>query len=425
MVGVRWSTSGVWCHHRIASERFQCNVNGNILDNPAFPVPHTQLELAEVRMGDFLFSRKMLGKLQSYQDCPVAQEDIVRMNRSPMLSEYADGRVADHTPERPHRQMIYLPRKDGDGIGDMAVRFEYVACRPMTIVGVQVPAAEYLPRDGKVLVPGCRVHAGGRPGEIVEVTGPRRPVLVRFAEDPEREMERFEIEDVHPERDPTPWQVGAGEWTLAPLEFATERGLRPKVTRANTETTNLSDAAHQTLLGENERDDYYVEDEDDVASHMFAGIGQAIKVMSSGSGIWPGIGRAMAEAFVAREEVCLALEGELTAVQALRWETRHEYTISSATRLFGFLAMWISFLLILTPLRLLCSLFWVLGALVWSLALVGTCLCAASCSALTVGTAWLTHRPLYGTLVILTPLAILAYLHAAAPPGWAGVRQRH
>merc|ERR1711971_525258 len=60
-------------------------------------------------------------------------------------------------------------------------------------------------------------------------------------------------------------------WTLAPLQFCDAHGYRPLLSRANTAITNLGDASHQTLLGENETDEY-VEERMDPMDRLSRGV---------------------------------------------------------------------------------------------------------------------------------------------------------
>ncbi|CAE7798168.1 TMEM43 [Symbiodinium sp. CCMP2592] len=209
----------VWKNHRINSDRFQYSGH----HNPVFPVAPTCMKLAKVAVGDFVLSKKMLGKLQNYKPCEISNAAIQAINANPRMSRYGVGQLQDFSPSwfQSQKPAVFFPIDAANslanpGIGDLILIFEYVPCGPVSLLGVQVPFEAV--HAGQILVPGIRCHVSGKAAEICEVTPPPRPIKVHFTE---RAMgadtDFFEVSDVQCTDAPDPWEVGPNHWTFVPL----------------------------------------------------------------------------------------------------------------------------------------------------------------------------------------------------------------
>ena len=129
----------VWKNHRINSERFEI-VNGHV--NPIFPVTATCIKLAKVNVGDFVLSKKMLGKLQNYQPCEVNDILLQEISANPRMSRYAKPMCGTFSVAnsfnslRVKKRAVYFPTQAGTDpaiprIGDLMLFLEYVPCGPV------------------------------------------------------------------------------------------------------------------------------------------------------------------------------------------------------------------------------------------------------------------------------------------------------
>lgn len=407
----------VWKNHRINSDRFQYSGH----HNPVFPVAPTCMKLAKVAVGDFVLSKKMLGKLQNYQPCEISNATIQEINANPRMSRYGVGQLQHFSPSwfQSGKPAVFFPIDPANslanpGIGDLILIFEYVPCGPVSLLGVQVPFEAV--HAGQILVPGIRCHAAGKAAEICEVTPPPRPIKVHFTEPGVgTDTDFFDVSDVQCTDAPDPWEVGPNHWTFVPLQFNQSKAERSAWVRADTTTTNIADEMGETLLGANE-DDIYIEDDRSISLHLQHGVDQLSKVLKD---TWNCV--KLASAFLdgsSPDELCLAFEGTHSPEAVIAKEKVIERRINAGVRLFGFILMWTSFNLMLRPLTWVLSFLWILGTVIFFLVHAGTFLCACFFSGCTMGTAWIFYRPAYGLLVLCGPLLVLylSYMRATAQP---------
>jgi len=403
-----------WKHHRVESERFQYK-EGHV--NPDFPVSPTTVELSKVNVGSFVLSKRMLGKLQNYEACSISDDIMGRIESEPRMQNYQRGvkTMFSYSMRRGSRDAVFFAQRVGGGtdatpaIGDMMVLFEYAPCGPISLLGVQVPYDEH--HTSKILVPGTRCEVNGLPAEISEVTPPPQPFQVHYMGTAAYEANEWvEADAIHPLRDVRPWPADPDHWTFVPVQFTESKLVRPTLTRAHTGNTNVADSKNESLLGENEVDNY-IEEERSVLAHLEHGVTQFGKTVSRT--LNPvSLARAFLEGS-SPDEICLAFPGTYTFHQAMAKEKNNEQNVNAGVRLFGFILMYLSFNLMLRPLTWLLSFLWIFGTvLIWMLH-TGTLMCACVCSGCTMATAWIAYRPIYAFGLFIVPLIIL-YLQSKA-----------
>jgi hypothetical protein len=338
-----------WVDHQINSNQFNQSAGH---DNPTAPQPFLSLELASVSLGDFTMSKRMLGKLQQWKPCDVSDK-LDAFQSISALSSYKRGTTTTHEG----KEALFLAKSGSVGapeVGDLMVIFEYVACGPTTILGVQVP---------------CE---------------PPRPA----------------------------------PWTLVPLQFVEHHSYKPMLTRAATATTNLGDGKHQTLLGENESDEY-LEEGLNPMSRLKRGIEHFMEGFPNPF--------AMADKFVSAvspDNILIVVEAEVSPQEAISRERRFESKMAACLRLFGFILMYISLEAFFSPLKRLFSYLWIIGSILNAGIGLISCTCALTCSCCTVASAYVAYRPLYAGCLMMMAAAIVYFTFvkvepATAAPGWA------
>lgn len=408
-----------WKHHRVESRRFQ----ESGYENPLFPVAPTCLALAKVNLGDFILSKKMLGKLQNYQPCDIDSVMLEEICAHPRMRDYGEAvrttfSMFSSFQEAPS---LFFPYRGNSGptnpsIGDLMLIIQYVPCGPLSLLGLQVPCEAV--HAGQELLPGSRCSVAGRPAELMEVTPPPKQLRVHFVDTGSPDENYVDVKDATFTQVSEPWEVGPHHWTFAPVQFTQSKSIRPTFVRAFTGNTNLQNAMGEYLLGESE-EDFYIEEARSVRSHLEHGKHQVLKMMQDT--ICP---TSLASAFLAGsspDEICIALEQIYTAQDAIEIENQTERRVNNGVRLFGFFLMWVSFNEMLRPLTWIFSfgILWYVGFVVLFVLHAGTFFAALCCSGCTIGTAWLAFRPTYAIPLLVGPLAILYIYDRLAATGAA------
>lgn len=195
--------------------------------------------------------------------------------------------------------------------------------------------------------------------------------------------------------------VATAPWTMVPLEFVKHHAFVPSMKRASTWTTNLGDAQHETLLGEDEEDEY-CEDDHSVSTCLANGISGMMGTANPFK--W-------ADSFmaaVAPDRVLVVLEREASQEEALASEHEFALLVVRVLRCVGFLLMYLAAEATMSPLARALSCCWLAGSLLVSVSHCFNCLAACSCGSITVGSAYVCYRPQYCVVLFLWSLAIWA-----------------
>lgn len=181
-------------------------------------------------------------------------------------------------------------------------------------------------------------------------------------------------------------------WTFVPLEFNQHQGYMPSLRRAGTMNTNLGNAKHEALLGEDEGDEYF-EDDHSMSSRLKRGVNKFLAGFPNPF--------KMADEFVSAAcPTCVLLLAEKLAQpqEMIKAERAFEKNLTMMMRLFGVVLMYTAIVAIFSPLRKLFAYLWFVGAILNTGIHIIACSVTVMCSSCTIGLAYLAYRPLWSLL---------------------------